>query len=248
MAVAIRTPANPPVDVLFRSKELIDSDGEPLDSDWHLKAMNLLIDSVTHHRRGRTDYYCGGNMFIYYQKDPPERRKFRGPDFFFVEGVELRPRRFWVVWEEGGRFPDMIMEILSPRTARIDLTVKKDIYEQKFRTPEYVCYDPAKNKLHGWRLVRGRFQPITPNDQGWLWSERLQLWVGTWVGEIGADLNTWARFYDAQGRLVLTREEALSAEVGTLEAEVAHLKARLAEAEGKPPVSRSKKKHDNGKS
>jgi Uma2 family endonuclease len=42
-----------------------------------------------------------------------------------------------VVWEEGGRYPEVIFEFLSPSTRQADRTVKKELYEQVFRTPEY---------------------------------------------------------------------------------------------------------------
>jgi len=75
----------------------------------------------------------------------------------------------------------VIIELLSQSTADEDLTVKKDIYEQTFRTPEYYCYDPETLTLSGWRLNHEHYQPIAPNDQGWLWCEQLKLWLGVWI-------------------------------------------------------------------
>src|SRR5437868_3627690 len=70
---------------------LEESDGEPLDSDWHRIAMNLLIDSLKYHLRERTDFYCSGNMFVYYDDGQTQYHQFRGPDFFFVDGVPSQP-------------------------------------------------------------------------------------------------------------------------------------------------------------
>ena len=73
--------------------ELVHSDGEPMDSDWHRDAMNLLIEAVRNHLADRTDYFCGGNMFIYFSVEQARNRDFRGPDFFFVKGRPSQPQR-----------------------------------------------------------------------------------------------------------------------------------------------------------
>jgi Uma2 family endonuclease len=189
---------------------LVESDGVPLDTDWHRLAIGLLVESVKQWLRGRTDYYVGGNMFIYYREKPTQRRRFRGPDFFFIKGASRTPMRpYWVVWQEGGRFPNAIIELLSPSTEKEDRTAKKEIYEQVFRTPNFFCYDPDTRQLQGWRLnTAGQYEALVPNEHGWLWSEELGLWVGTWTGNYLGDEMTWLRFYDRDHRLVPTPAEA----------------------------------------
>ena len=49
-------------------------------------------------------------------------------------------------------YPDVIIELLSPTTAKEDRTTKKRIYEQTFHTSEYYLYDPDTQQLEGWRL------------------------------------------------------------------------------------------------
>ena len=39
--------------------ELIDSDGVPMDSDWHRRCMNLLIDQIEQHFREHTSELGG---------------------------------------------------------------------------------------------------------------------------------------------------------------------------------------------
>ena len=236
--------ASPLLVDLGPDEELVETDGLPLDSDWHRLEIGLLAESIKQWLRERTDYYVGGNMFIYFRVKGVRRRRFRGPDFYFVKGASRTPiRRYWVVWEEDGHYPNTIIELLSPSTAKEDLTTKKDIYERVFRTPDYFCYDPDVQQLQGWRLnKRKRYEPLLPNDKGWLWSEELGLWVGTWTGKYQGDEATWLRFYDADGRLVLTaaeaeqrnaqserqRAEATAAKLEGVAAELARLKALLA--------------------
>jgi Uma2 family endonuclease len=200
-------PTPPPIEV--PTFNLPDNDEVPMETPWHRSEMNLLIDSVHWHRRGRTDYYVGGNMFIYYGARQTKTWEYRGPDFFFVDEVDgTRPRRYWMVFEEEGRYPDVIVELSSPSTAEEDRTIKKKIYERTFQTAEYFCYDPDSRQLEGWRLVSKRYQPIAPNERGWLWSEQLGLWLGTWEGTFQNQREVWLRFYDEQGRLVPIGEEA----------------------------------------
>jgi Uma2 family endonuclease len=196
---------------------LIFDDGEPLESNRHRIAMNVLIRSTQQVflERGRSDTFVGGNMFVYYSRNQAMNRDFRGPDFFAVLGVERdRDRQGWVVWEEQGRYPDVIVELLSASTAAVDKGVKKDLYEQVFKTPDYFVFDPfAPTSLQGWRLDLAQgYQPLSPNERGWLWCETLGLWLGTWDGTIDREPITgscqWLRLYDREGNLMPLPEEA----------------------------------------
>ncbi len=208
---------------------LLESDGEPLESYWHVLQINLLLELVAHHFRARDDYYVGGNNFVYYSEEQARNRDYRGPDFFFVNGVNRLPmRRYWAVWLEGGRYPDLIIELLSPTTAVEDRTTKKTLYERTFKTHEYFCYDPDAQLLEGWRLGgRGRYRSIKRDARGWMWVEEVELWLGPWQGTYRGYKDVWLRFYDKEGRMIPTPAETAEA----AEAEVARLQARLAALE-----------------
>ena len=211
--------------------ELIESDGEPLETLWHLAAISLLMDSIHFHLRDRTNYFVGGNMFFYFSQTQARNRDYRGPDFFYVDEVDGRRRRdYWAVWDEDGRYPDVIVELLSPSTAVVDRTVKKELYERTFRTPEYFCYDPATETFEGWRLGRhGRYEAIVADERGWLRCERFELWMGMWTGWHKGVQGVFPRFYDPQGRLVFTPVEGEAQRAEAAEAENARLKAQVAE-------------------
>ena len=85
-------------------------------------------------------------------------------------------RQAWVVWEEGGRYPDVIVELLSPSTMKKDRTVKKDFYAKTFRTAEYYLYRIERQALEGFRLAGGGYQPMKPEASGRFWSERGRRW------------------------------------------------------------------------
>jgi Uma2 family endonuclease len=216
-------PPMPPTDLIF-------DDGEPMESNRHRIAMNVLIRSLEQAWSDRNDFFCGGNMFVYYSSEQARNRDFRGPDFFAVLDVDgSRLRRGWVVWEENGRYPDVIVELMSPSTAEVDTGIKKDIYERTFRTRDYFVFDPFDPaSLRGWRLDGNlRYQPLVPNERGWLWCETLSLWLGTWEGTIQRDPAVWLRFFEVEGNLVLLPEEAAQAraEQERLRAEQERLRA-----------------------
>lgn len=216
-------PAPPPTDLIF-------DDGEPLESNRHRIAMNVLIDSVLQAFQDRDNFFVGGNMFVYYSRNQAMNRDFRGPDFFVVLDVDgSRSRQGWVVWEEEGRYPDVIIELLSESTARSDKTIKKDLYEKTFHTLDYFVYDPFDpTSLQGWHLNAHRqYEPLTPDDRGWLWCETLGLWLGIWEGSLRREppdgTCPWLRFYDRDGNLILIQDEV--AQSAQQQAEQEHQRA-----------------------
>jgi Uma2 family endonuclease len=236
------TPPPPPTDLIF-------DDGEPLETNRHRIAMNVLIRSVQQALSDRTDFFVGGNMFVYYSENQSMNRDFRGPDFFVVLDVDgSRERQGWVVWQEEGRYPNVIVELLSSSTAQIDKGVKKSLYEQTFRTPDYFVFDPFDpDSLQGWTLdPRHGYQPLSPNSQGWLWCDTLQLWLGTWQGAIDREPPTdtcdWLRFYTPEGNLVLLPEE-----VAQQRAEEAEQQARQAEEQARQAEEQARQAEEQAK-
>ena len=208
--------------------ELPAEDGISLESNWHRVQINLLVDCVRQHWRERTGFFAGGNMFIYYSLKQVRNKEYKGPDFFVVKEVDgAHDRAAWIVWEEDGRFPNAIVELLSPSTAEADFGEKKDLYERRFKTPEYFCYDPGTRTLYGWQLERSGYAPITPDEHGRLPSEQLECSLGLWDGEYEGVGATWVRLYDAGGLLLPTGEEYERRRADAAEAEVARLRAEL---------------------
>ena len=124
----------------------------------------------------------------------------RGPDFFVVLGTERKTRKSWVVWEENGKYPNLIVEILSPTTAKTDREIKKELYQDIFRTPEYFWFDPYSLEFAGFYLIHGKYQPVEPNENGHLWSQELGLYLGIVQGLL--------RYFTSTGSLVPTPEES----------------------------------------
>ncbi|HEV2854455.1 MAG TPA: Uma2 family endonuclease [Thermoanaerobaculia bacterium] len=217
--------------------DLVYDDGEPLESGWHVFQMYLLLDLIPKAmaEQGRSDFYVGGNSFVYYSIEQARdvassRPYFRGPDVFWVDGVAPTPiRKAWVAWEEGGRLPDVIFELLSSSTAHIDRNEKKVLYAEAFRTSEYFLYDPETLKLEGYRLMGSVYRPMIPNSQGRFWSQQLGVFVGPWHGIRDRHEADWVRLFRPDGTLVPTPGEQVEAERQRAEAE--RQRAEEAEAE-----------------
>jgi Uma2 family endonuclease len=221
--------------------ELPSEDGLPLESNWHRIQINQLIESVRQLWRGQTDFFAGGNMFLYYSMQQVRNRDYKGPDFFVVKNVDGKGRPVWIVWEENSRFPNVIVELLSRTTAAADLGSKKDLYEQTFKTPEYFCYDPETRTLQGWRLGHHlTYESLKPTESGRIWSEQLGAWLGLWEGEYQGEQAAWVRLFGVDGQLVPTGAEAADqraeaadqrAEAERQRAEAERQRAEAAEAE-----------------
>lgn len=227
--------------------ELIESDGKPLENSLHLVQMSLLTHLIGRAmaEQGRTRFFTAANTFVYYSvqqaqevyrevtQNLPERA-FRGPDIYFVDDVDPRDRGHWVGWEEDGRLPDVIFELLSPSTKHKDRTKKKDLYARVFGTEEYYLYDWSGRKLEGNRLVPGGvYRPMVPDAQGRFWSEQLGAFVGLWDGVWDRHEYTWIRLFHSDESLVLTKDEAAEQRAEAAEAELARLRALLDRAPGR---------------
>ncbi|MCC5614498.1 Uma2 family endonuclease [Nostoc sp. CHAB 5836] len=187
-----------PKDVIFPPRDLY-SDEPPLETDLHRLQMTLLIQCLEWLWQNRQDFYASGNLTIYYSPRQRKSENFRGPDFFVVLGTERKPRKSWVVWEEDGKYPNVIIEIISDSTSDTDKGLKKQIYQDIFRTPDYFWFDPERLEFSGFHLVDGEYQPLEQNPQGWLWSQQLSLYLGIDQEKL--------RFYTPDGELVPTPEE-----------------------------------------
>ena len=192
-----------PEDVIFPPGDLY-SDEPPLETYLHLQQMLLLIKCLNWWWRDRNDFFCAGNLTIYYSPYQRKSEDFRGPDFFVVLGTERKPRKSWVVWEEKGKYPNIIVEILSKTTAATDRGGKKQLYQDTFRTPDYFWFDPYSLEFAGFHLVDGEYQSLEANEQGHLWSRQLGLYLGICQNQL--------RFFTSEGQLVPTPEEVAEKE------------------------------------
>jgi Uma2 family endonuclease len=189
--------------------ELPSNDGEPMESNEHRLQMVLLIQSLKEAWAEREDFFVAGNMFVYFSEHQVKKNDFRGPDVFVVLGASRRSRRCWVAWGEGGKLPDVVIELLSDRTRDVDRGEKMRIYSRIWRTAEYFLYDPISHEFEGYRLdpTTLDYQPIAADGRGDLKSEALKLGLGIREGTCEDVEGRWLRWLDDGGRPLVTPQE-----------------------------------------
>lgn len=220
-----------------------------METNVHATEIHTLADCLAGQFDDRPDVFVGVNMTVFYPvmtrqgKKVIRKHRFRGPDVIIVLGARKVPRRRSWVAENEGKYPDVIVEVLSTSTKKNDQVRKKRIYERDFKTHEYYLFDPETEKLDGFRLVDGRYKPIVPDERGHLYCERLGLSLGLIYDErVEGKL---ARFFKPDGTLVQTGRERAAAEgsrAERAEKKATRAAARIAQAESKAAKERAERK------
>ena len=177
----------------------LDSDEPPLESDLHRNQIDLLIRLLKSWWCDRDDFYISGNLTVYYSAQQTKKRDFRGPDVFIVLGTQKGDRRSWTIWEEGGKYPNLVIELLSNSTTAIDRGKKKELYQDVWRLPEYYWFHPDTLEFAGFRLVGSHYEAIVPDEKGRLKSEQLGLELGVHERQL--------RWFTGEGELIALPEE-----------------------------------------
>ncbi|NUN16535.1 MAG: Uma2 family endonuclease [Myxococcales bacterium] len=215
--------------------ELVCDDGEPMESSRHREQMILLIHTLRDHLSFRSDVYIGGNEFLYFSETQARNNDFRGPDVFVVLGVEPGERKAWVTWLEGGKTPDVVIELSSVSTWEEDYGHKQRVYAQRLGVKEYFVYDPFSGQLDGFSLAQAtrEYQSLAPNSQGRLPVTQLGLELGVLPGDFQGSKIPWLRWFTPDGRPLATSEEKLADERQRvqLEKQRADAERQYAEAE-----------------
>ena len=189
--------------------ELPCDDGEPMESEKHRNGMYLLIEAAERYFADRPAVYVSGNMALYYSVLQARNADFKAPDFFVVlDAIPGRERKSWVVWEEEGRVPNVVIELISASTEQEDRGRKMRVYAS-LNVREYFLYDPRDNSLEGYRLdATQRYRPIPVGPDGDLDCASLGLRLGvvtcTWMRHT----HPWLRWKAPDGSLLLTGREA----------------------------------------
>ncbi|HVA45732.1 MAG TPA: Uma2 family endonuclease [Pirellulales bacterium] len=214
-------------------------DGRPLaETPVHQSVLIRMIHVLDHWFEEDSNVYVAGNMLMYYVEGNP--RQHVSPDVFVTLGIPKDKRRdAYFTWEEGGRGPDLVIEVTSKSTRREDQRKKHALYRDVLRVREYYLFDPRgeylKPRLQGFRLQEGQYVPMEAVD-GRLPSEVLE---GPQFEAVGEELQI---YNPATGKCLLTKteaelarseEERLREREGRLRAEqeAERLRRRLAELE-----------------
>ncbi len=135
-------------------------DGQPVAETFdHLYAILITIEVLRLYLQHEQACILG-NQFLYYEEGSPTKRC--APDVMVIFGVEPGSRDNYKIWEEG-QTPRVAFEMTSPGTKKEDEGFKKKLYAE-IGIAEYWQFDPKgqwiKDKLRGFRLVEGQYEPI----------------------------------------------------------------------------------------
>jgi Uma2 family endonuclease len=156
--------------LLEQEIEYPTSDGQPMaETPEHVQVMIDLIVGLQGRYAAVPGVWVSGNFFLYYEEGNPKARV--SPDVMLAKGVVQWDRPNYLLWVE--KPPSLIVEVTSRKTRRKDQGPKKSLY-RRIGTEEYLLFDPfgeyLRPRLQGFRLLRGRYQPIPLEQDGSLLS------------------------------------------------------------------------------
>jgi Uma2 family endonuclease len=204
-------------------RDLPDTDGEIVQNPYQLPQAMLLsssIQPVLNRIHGDEPYLMLSDSGIYWRQTKEPLEGCKAPDWFYVPGVAARdedgPIRSYVLWNHGIR-PVIVMEFVSgDGSDEHDQTPgsgKFWVYEQGIGAGYYVIFDTFHDgKLEVYELARTRYLPIRPNRRGHFPIADLAVEIGVWEGNYGKMDGKWLRFFDEDGKMLPSAEEAQEVE------------------------------------
>ncbi len=150
-----------------------------------------------------------------------EKTVVKAPDWVYIPSVKPLPlgeiRRSYTPCTEGDR-PSIAIEFISASDGgEYSFNPhypygKWYFYEQILTVPTYAIFHPQLQVLEVYRLVDGRYQPASPDENQRVWIEEIGLFLGTWNGRKADFEGCWLRWWDEAGNLLLWGGELLQQE------------------------------------
>lgn len=168
-----------------------DNDGQPMsDNTLQYQWIVTIQGNIDLLFKDNPDVFVAGDNLIY----PVERKNTirQAPDVYVAFGRPKGHRGSYRVWEEGGIFPQVVFEVLSPGNRSGEMA-RKFLFYEKYGAEEYYILDPDRIRMEGYLNRSGGFEDV-PDMDGWV-SPRLGIRFG-----LGVDLQV---FYP-DGRPFLT--------------------------------------------
>jgi Uma2 family endonuclease len=142
-----------------------ESDGKPMaENTLQYQWIVTIRENLAQMFRDRPDVLVAADNFIYPVQGRPGIKT--APDVYVALGRPAGHRSSYLVWEEGGLFPQVVFEILSPGNTPHEMDRKRQFY-QRHGAMEYVVYNPDHPRLDVWRRSRRRLLEI-PDPHNWV--------------------------------------------------------------------------------
>ncbi|WP_019502953.1 Uma2 family endonuclease [Pseudanabaena sp. PCC 6802] len=183
--------------------EYLEENFEPMpEGDKQRRNLSYTTEALRVWFEPQENVYVSGNLFIYYEKDNPDKKV--APDTFVVFGSNKSDRTSYKLWLENNKVPDFVLEITSKGTVIKDRDDNPLLY-RTLGVKEYFQYDPTgeylkPTSLQGVRLEQGKYVEIASRI---LSDGVLSLHSET----LGLDLHLYPdrrfRFYDTKSNQIL---------------------------------------------
>ncbi len=187
----------------------------------HVKLVHRFLQMLLYFFESREDSFVSANMNLYYDEATPTR--WIAPDILVAFGAGNHERSSYQVWKENVA-PQVIFEVSSERTWKVDISEKLETYGA-LGVEEYYILDPEFEFLPAPMLAfhnqGGRLLTVAVNDDK-ISSPRLGL-------DIVRTGNNFRLFDSKKGEFLLTLSESEAKrreEVEDLKAEIARLRAQ----------------------
>jgi Uma2 family endonuclease len=214
---------------------LITEDDTPVDNIFSERQQRLLVESLyaSWHPKGeKRSFVALANVGLFYaiHEQPLVPDMLLSLDVKLPEDIWKKHNRSYFVWVYG-KPPDVVVEVVSNTRGEEDGR-KLHIYA-RIRVAYYVIFDPEKHLKQGvlriYKLIGNDYELI----DGY-WMENIGLGVTLHNGEYEGFKGTWLRWYDKNGKLILTgteqnEKERQEAEAAKKQAEAAEKQAEAAE-------------------
>lgn len=186
------------------ASQLVTEDDTPVDNFASEKEQRLLVSSLYSSLQGQI-FLCAANVGTYHTAGQPAIV----PDVFVSFDVQVpdnwweKQHRCYLVWNFG-KPPEIVVEIVSNQVED-ELGEKHQIYEH-MRVSYYVVYDPNQQlgdrPLRIYELRGRRYVELQEE-----WLEQVGLGLTLWQGEFEGRQDTWLRWCDRNGAVLLTGDE-----------------------------------------
>jgi Uma2 family endonuclease len=135
-----------------------DSDGKrmadnTLQYEWIVTIKGNLDDIFAQNQ----NVFVAGDNLIYPVRGNNKIRQ--APDIYVAFGRPKGHRGSYRVWEEGGIFPQVVFEVLSPGNRAKEM-MRKRVFYQSYGVEEYYVIDPDDNIMEGWIRAGSKLREV----------------------------------------------------------------------------------------
>ena len=142
-----------------------ESDSAVVESNTHGRLRAYAVGALQVRYAGHPGFFAASDMGLLFERGNPAA--VMAPDLLVAFDAGDRPRPSYKLWQEP--VPDLVMELLSPKTWRRDVEAKPGLYEA-LGVREFWLVDPIgrlPSAVNGWRQnAGGAYAPVPALPDG----------------------------------------------------------------------------------